>query len=259
VNFRNADIFLDSLKISRNAKILVIDAYAPNIPFILMDRKGYVVMTTSEENIKKYMAKPIDYIVIPDEYLLSDVVNYYPEIINEIEPLGSNGKISVYKKQHKIRNLPEILQIKDAVLFCASSCPVEKDSFEVFISGKVSCDSIMHVHSEGEFTDIFLHNLDSYRGRKLKLMFSADCKLNSFQKDNTDLVATLNKNDEQTYYNSFALNQYLGDEVSQAYKRLYFMYPLQIPEDGKISLKLYLWNNGKNDLELKNIVVWLYE
>ena len=258
-NYTDSKKYLDSLGISKEATMLVIDAYSANIPLILMDRKGYMVIGSSEENIKKYLAKTFDYIVIQNDYLLSDVVNYYPDIIKEIVPVGTNGKISVYKKQKNTKSLSEFLQIKDAVLFCSSSCPVLKDSCEAFLTGVVSCDSILQVHSESEFTDVFVKNIDDYRGKNLKLMFSADCKLKNFLKDNTDLVAMLNKDDIQVYYKSFALNQYLNDEVSAGYKKLYFMYPFQVPKNGKLSLKLYFWNNGKNDLELKNIILWLYE
>jgi hypothetical protein len=45
-NFEGAGLFLDSLHIPDDARLLVIGANVPNIPFILSNRKGYAVMST---------------------------------------------------------------------------------------------------------------------------------------------------------------------------------------------------------------------
>ena len=51
-DYDQIDLKLDSIGIPRNAKMLVLDAVAPNIPLIKMQRKGYVVVTTSKENLQ---------------------------------------------------------------------------------------------------------------------------------------------------------------------------------------------------------------
>jgi len=100
-NFWGSEILLDSLKIPQSAKILVLDAYAPNIPFILMNRSGYAVMITSEENIRQALTWKYDYIVTQDMYYISDLFLLYPGILNQIDRIGSNKKISVYVKNNR--------------------------------------------------------------------------------------------------------------------------------------------------------------
>jgi len=100
-NFLESEHFLDSLKISPLAKILVIDAYAPNIPLILMNRKGYYVLTTSSENIIKSLTYNYNYVVIQDQFLMSDVIASYPDLLKKLEKIAGNGKISIYKKLGK--------------------------------------------------------------------------------------------------------------------------------------------------------------
>jgi len=97
-NFRGSNEFLNNLHVDQDSKILVLDAYAPNIPFILMDRYGYAVMTTSEENISESLNWDYDFVVFQNEFFLSDIYLNYPEIINKIDVIGSNEKISICKR-----------------------------------------------------------------------------------------------------------------------------------------------------------------
>lgn len=258
-NFMGSANYLDSLGIKKDAKMLVIDAYSANIPFILMERKGYVVMGTSEGNVNKQPATSYNYVVIQNENLFSEVINYYPDIINELEPIGSNGKISIYKKHRRTKNLKEFLQIKSKLVFCTTSCSQSADSCDMLLFENVSCDSVLVIDPGNEFRDVVDIDLGAYESSPMNLLFSADCKLHEFEHDNTDLVISINNGSELVYYKSYAINKYLDNEVLSHYKKLYFMYPLPANEHRKLALKLYVWNNGRNALELKNISIGLYE
>ncbi len=95
-NFTNADAFLTQNKVPQTSRILVIDAYSPNIPFILMHRKGFSVINTSKAEIEKALQYPFDFIVLQNEFILSDVLNNYPDLKDYLTPLNSNGKITLY-------------------------------------------------------------------------------------------------------------------------------------------------------------------
>jgi hypothetical protein len=82
--------------------------------------------------------------------------------------------------------------------------------------------------------------------------------LNEFKKGNSDLVLSIKKGEEQIYYKSFALNNYLGNEVSSDYRKLSFLFPLSYNATGKIAISMYVWNNGWNEMELKNIGIWIF-
>jgi hypothetical protein len=64
VNFKGSGKYLDSLKISTDAKILVMKAYSANIPFIMMNRTGYGLMNNSEDDIKESVTWDFDYIAM---------------------------------------------------------------------------------------------------------------------------------------------------------------------------------------------------
>ena len=97
-NFNGTDKFLDSLQVNKNARILVLDAIAPNIPFIKMNRPGFVVISTKEENLKRAMEWDFDYVVYQTDYFLSDIYPNYPQIKERLEKVGENGRITVCKK-----------------------------------------------------------------------------------------------------------------------------------------------------------------
>ena len=94
-SFKNSSDFLDSAGVSHEAKILVIDAVAPNIPFIQMQRKGFAVMKASPENIEEALNWDYNYIVIQNEYFISEIYTRYPDILSRLNKIADNGRISV--------------------------------------------------------------------------------------------------------------------------------------------------------------------
>jgi hypothetical protein len=113
-NFTGSAVFLDSLRIPLNAKMLVIDAYSTNTPLILMNRRGYTVLSTTSENIEASLNLDFDYIVIQDIFLPSDVAYNYPEILNQMQRIGGNGKISLFKRSdnHPVNTINDALGIE---------------------------------------------------------------------------------------------------------------------------------------------------
>ena len=98
-NFDGADTYLDSLKIPKDSKILVIGAYAPNIPFIKMNRRGYAVMILNRENIENSLSWNYDYIVILKEFFSPDFYEHYSETISKTSKgfFLDNGKRNICK------------------------------------------------------------------------------------------------------------------------------------------------------------------
>ena len=110
-NFDDADNFLTQNKVPYEAHILVIDAYSPNIPFLLMNRKGFSVITTSKAEIDKALQFPFDFVVLQNEFILSDVINNYPDLKDYLTPINSNGSITLYQyeKTKKEKSLSAFL------------------------------------------------------------------------------------------------------------------------------------------------------
>jgi len=82
--FLNSKQLLDSLSIPSNANMLVLDAYSTNGPLLLLNRKGFTIMNTSEDELRKSLKLPFDYIAIADKFLLSDVLQYSNEMQSQL-------------------------------------------------------------------------------------------------------------------------------------------------------------------------------
>lgn len=109
-NFTGSAQYLDSLGVSRGAKMLVIDAVAPNLPLTLMDRKGLVVLWTTKGMIEHALKWEYDYIVFQNEYFMDHVYRGFPEILEIVQNIGSNGRITVCKRvEGNDQTLPEFL------------------------------------------------------------------------------------------------------------------------------------------------------
>lgn len=98
-NFINAETFLNALSIPKDSKILVIAPDGVNNPFILMNRKGYTVITANSEKIKKALDWPYDYVILENSKLINQIYTPYPSIINQLIKVGGNDNLTVYIKK----------------------------------------------------------------------------------------------------------------------------------------------------------------
>ena len=96
-DYRDSDLFLNELGISQDAVMLVMDAMSPNTALTLMNRKGLVVINSEQKVIENALRWNFDYVVFQNENLDGQNYKFYPELMNKLSPVGSNGSISVYR------------------------------------------------------------------------------------------------------------------------------------------------------------------
>lgn len=94
-NFTGGDTLLDALGVAKSAKVLVLNTHAPNLPFILLNRKGYALMGWRAEDIQLAMEWDADVVVIQNNAFLAETWRNYPEITHYLKKIGDNGRISV--------------------------------------------------------------------------------------------------------------------------------------------------------------------
>lgn len=242
-NFTGTERYLDSLGISKDAKILVIDAYTTNAPLILMNRKGYTVMGTTAKNIAVTMAwAQWDYIAIQDMYLVSDVIKGLPSITSMIERIGGNGKVSFYKKSEKVqpRSLKQFLGISKEATLAASEAmaPEVTDTLKEY--GKTLVVKALQVNNESD----------------LKALVSADF-FSSGDIDDVQLVAAVTSGSEQIYYQNFMLKDYFRPSAANQKMEFQFVLPeFKTPED---EFRVYLWNPKSKVFYYSNWEVVVYK
>lgn len=252
-NFKYSDKLLDSLKINDNAKLLVINAYAPNIPFILMKRSGFAIMSSKKQAIEKALNWDYDYIVVQNNYFVSETYVAYPDILLKLDKIADNGKISICKLS-KIENKQTLL----GFIGIENKIP----SFESIITFDTIADNHWQntqITSSYRFSGKnagFINNTMEYgitykssdiKELKVKprlLLFSSyflKDTLNSCQ-----IVVSINSNGQNIYSQSYDLNEYLKKKNTWENVKLLFQLPKI--ESNNYEFGIYIWNNGHNNL-----------
>lgn len=110
-NYKSGENLLSKLGISEDKPVVVVDAYSTNAPLLLLNRKGYTILNTMPDELRKIKTIPVDFMVIQDVFLRSDVINSYHEIMNDWERIGGNGKLSVFRRLSGTRTEAEFTGI----------------------------------------------------------------------------------------------------------------------------------------------------
>jgi len=262
-NFENADLFLDSLNISKTAKFLVLDAYAPNIPFIKIRRKGYAVMTTNRENIIQSLTWNFDYIIIQNEFFITDVYNKYPEIVTRIEKIGDNGRISLCKLASKNKDLNDFLKLsaKKPLLreIASFDAPLKKEWSNVTVQSEMQTNQnpYCEIESKNEFGL-------TYKSKKMKCMEEKPSILQiSFRIFNPqsikscEAICAINQDKKNSYYFSFALADFV--KTKNEWKPITLTYYLPPIISKNYEFSWYFWNKDKEELNVDDIEIKVFD
>jgi hypothetical protein len=219
--FDGSAAFLDAEGISRDAKILVLDAYTTNGPLLLMQRKGFTVINTNAEQLGASLEHPFDYVVIPNRTLSSDVLRNMPLLRQQLQPIANNGNIGLYtiQKGHQPRSGFELLMPK--------ALPFEQYKVP---------DTLLCTGSEAEFAMLAETDVQLDGNYRYALFFDAET-LHAEAANQLQIVMDLSGNNSESFYDAFPLNTFF---VSGTHPEAF----LNIPDGfhGVIRLKCYLWN-----------------
>jgi hypothetical protein len=250
-DYKNSSEFLDSLNISRSAKMLVLDAVIPNMPFILMERKGYAVMQMDIKHIEEALSWDYDYIIFQNKYFMEGAYKVYPDIISKLEKIADNGKISVCKatknNKQSINDFLSLIKVK----------PV----FESYMDFENTPDNYWknvkslkkksppgsfcgYIDSTMEFGLTFKSNdLNFLTAKPHNLKFSSYF-LSSSHID-SEIVVSINSGGKNIYYKSHNLKDFVTDKNEWTYAEMIF--PLPTIKSKDFELGLYIWNTGKSE------------
>lgn len=251
-SFMNASMFLDSAGISTNARMLVLDAVAPNLPFASMKRTGYAVMYPSKENIDRALKWPYDLIVMQDEFLWNELSYTFPEILSSLHRVAGNNKISVFRFSAGQKENPKVMIRKSSSIPAFTSMvDFEENSFKgwtnlklsdsVFYSGK----SAGHLSPEDEFGLTF-------RSDSLSVLKTDDTKvfitfrMLKQKAEGSLLVVKVNSNDKLVHYREFDLQKLPRKEKEWQSVELMFNLPRIDVENYEFSV--YLWNPRESEM-----------
>lgn len=268
-SFEGSDLFLDSIGVSRNDKLLVIQAYTYNTPFIYLKRMGHTVLVCRNGDMNKGVLKKedIDYIVMPTQFIVSEVLPFAPYLMDEIEFYKGNGRISVYKRNTKKQKV-------DLVTFLNINTPQIVLSKKLFTGEEVS----KAINDEGSVDSlIYFSPPHSYRneneqqygltcemdarniftdGKEKIVLLKAKIRL-PHSKD-VSVVLSVDKAGVNLFYKGQSCNQdYIT--VSDEWQDVFFQFVIPAGINNAETFKLYFLNNARINFWLDDVEFILYE
>ena len=110
--YDGSEKLINDLHIPQSEKLLVLTTVSPNIPFMEMKRDGYMTISNATENLQRMMRFPVNYVVFQSELFMTEIYASWPGIIDYLEIIGTNGRITVCRKTaKKSRTLFSFLQL----------------------------------------------------------------------------------------------------------------------------------------------------
>lgn len=234
--FEGSADWLDEQGVDRNAKMLVLDAYTTNIPLLLMERKGFTVLNTTQQNIRKSMLWDFDYVTILNSSLLGDVLLNEPELRQKLKPVANNGRIGLYK-------IAESNSDGDAI-----SLLLPFNSYRIHFSENTKLES----------STVYLSIIDTIlktNNFQLNLLFQANVEGLIQPVENLYLVTDITHENGYRHYEVHQLRRYFEKPVADVAFEVVAVLPNNLPHD--VRVKYYIWNPGKNSIVFKNQTVYL--
>ena len=261
LNFQGSAEFLDALKIKRDATILVLDAYAPNIPFLLLRRKGFAVLSTSKENLQKALQWNFDYIIVQNEFFVSDIFSNYPEILTRIKKIADNGKISVCALTPSKQDLSDFIGLKNKV---------------PFLHEKINFDTVPNMHWQntesttaqaysGKHSGLVTPTMDygiSYKSSEIKLLAKRGSTLHvkahffSNKPTTAEIAVYIHSKGENIFYKTFALADLL--KTTKQWQKAELLIYLPQTSDAPCEFGININNNQHDSLYYDDFELNLY-
>lgn len=98
-NYQGSEEFLNSVNVSKDAKILTLYSYPQNTPFILMNRKGFTAMHDKDSIMETALSFDYDYVMVENEILV-EKQKERSELFSNLKYVSDNGKLTLFVKKY---------------------------------------------------------------------------------------------------------------------------------------------------------------
>lgn len=278
-NLKNADKFLDSLHISLDEKISLINGYGGNMALMLTKRKGYVADGVSVEDFKRVLAhKDSKYILSQDQFFMFDVVNAYPEVLSQLRLIASNETLSLYEKSKsklsndvllnyaKCHNNSGYFLIKQNYEEESNTDTIGVWNFnpaDIVLDGYKS-KKALRLNSTNEFPCTYTLKISDLKSKPKGVVISAmfytsqELRKVCFNTSCHTPDADNPEEDTQYFVEQYKISKKLKDDALNKWTRV--SCKVSLPENMKDQdfIKIYLWNPHKGEMLLDNFSCVLY-
>lgn len=243
-NFTGSKELLDSWGIPKDAKILVLESVTPNIPFILMDRKGYTSMRMERNSLNELIHWNYDYAIIQNETYVAKTFRLIPESLENLERVAGNNAITVCK-YHEV---PGKQTLKNLLgLYAENEVARFEQDFERGDIGPWQAQVYdSNFYFQGHYSAVVPYNYTYGLSFKVNLRDLSRTPHSVFLEGymfkysdiNFDMALAIQSGEKVLYGRNYSLNN-LVEQKEWRFFNLYYAIPKDIPEDADIVLFVY--------------------
>lgn len=272
-NFENASVFLDSLGVPSDAKIIVLNGYGGDLSLMKTGRYGYTPYGNTRADFKRVLDNPeSNYVLSQDEYFMFDVVNVYPEALGKLSLVGSNEQLSLFKK---VSNVTSGSVLKDYVVSHNKEKYLEAYSdFErqpadslpglwtyqgtVEKGNSYSGEYSMYVPREVEYPCTYRIKIKEFKDFT---PVSAIVSSNLFAREELWKVCytlSVHRNDTQLYNNTYKVSKKLKGDALNEWCRVSCKSTLPLNLQPGDEIRAYLWSPLNGELFVDDFSIMFY-
>lgn len=253
--YKGSEAFLDRLGISKSEKLLVITPAPPNVPFMAMNRKGYITMGNKPEVFRTMLDFPVKYVVFQNELFMQEVFANYPAIINGLEVVATNGKITLCRKTvPTTKNLYQFLQLdKRRPVFSAAFSDTTNTAWECFRSFNET-EQAWEYLPENDYGPVLKLRDSSWFNTDRIAFVEGEIKWD--RSKDIQFSMAFAEQEELLLYKTFSLQK--STKESGEWMRFQFMVPVPASSKNPRELSVGFLNDKHTQFYIRNLKVSLY-
>lgn len=261
-DFNGVHHLLDSLGISKDAKLLVVGNEIPNLVLALAQRKGFVVMHKSKEQLKEVLNWPVDYVLLHNQTYFNSYYDLYPEFVYYLDRVYGNETLTIARVSEKMK-VKQISELIDLGVNELKRFDLNFDEEREWKNWQNinRIDSVFYsepysaiVHNTQEFgPTLKTTDFGFFKNQEVKVKVSAQLKMWEI-KNELYFVVQLVTDGEVVSYQTVDVTT-LFEETGK-WSKVTCGFDLPMIKSENVEFGFYIWNKGKaevfyDDLSLK--------
>ena len=257
-NYKMAEEALISLGYEKDAKVLIFESFAPNLPFLVMDRKGFTITANRISTINKALNWDYDVIVIQNEQFVSTILPTYPGIINKMTKIWGNDRITICKPKENNLSFNSFFELDKKKALIQSSVNIanrDTSSWQNTVR-TILGDSSSAILIKTKNGPIFSRQTSNFFKTDKTMFFEGKFKLPETHKTSI-IISISNQKGENLYYKIKDLKNLIPTNNKWNTMRLWLNIP--VINEEFLEFKLYINNRSKSTIYLDDLSIRLFE
>lgn len=264
-DFNGVSQLLDSLGVGEDKKLLVVGNEIPNLVLALAQRKGFVVMHKSEEQLKEVLNWPVDYVLLHNQIYFNSYYDLYPEFVYYLDRVYGNETLTIARvsKKMKVKEVSELIDLGVN----------ELKRFDLNFDEEIKLknwqninliDSVFYsepysaiVHNTQEFgPTLKTTDFGFFKNQEVKVKVSAQLKMWEI-KNELYFVVQLVTNGEVVSYQTVDITT-LFEETGK-WSKVTCGFDLPMIKSENVEFGFYIWNKGKAEVVYDDLRLRFFE